>query len=85
MRLKPLKLPTRMEKNSGLVSWCYITKAIVVVKLLLYKLYYSNNILIYILISYQPYFLLLHKGQEAIKFYKPLPEKTNVTINTIIL
>ena len=62
MRLKPLKLPARIEKNSCLVSWCYITKAVVVVKFLLYKLYYSDDILVCILISYQPYFLLLYKG-----------------------
>ena len=62
MHLKPPKLPTRMEKNSSLVSWCYITKAIVVVKLLPYKLYHGDDMLIYILISCQPYFLLLYKG-----------------------
>ena len=52
MRLKLPKLPARKEKNSCLVIWCYITKAVVVVKFLPYKLYYGDNILVCILISY---------------------------------
>jgi len=85
MRLKPPKLPARMEKNSSLGSWCHITKAVVVVKLLPYKLYYGDNVLICILIICQPYFLLLYKGQEAIKLCKPLLERASIAINAMIL
>jgi len=82
---KPVELLARVEDNSSVVGQCFITKLVVVIKLLLYKFYKCSNIFMAIVTSFKSCLLTLYKAKETIKLIKPLLEGSGVPINGTVL
>ena len=85
MLYKLVELLARIEDNSSTVGQCFITKLVVVIKLLLYKFYKYSNIFIAIATSFKSRLLTLYKAKEAIKLIKPLLKGSSVPINGAVL
>jgi len=82
---KPVELLTRVKDNSSAVGRCFITKPVVVIKLLLYKFYKCSNVLIAIATSFKSRLLTLHKAKKAVELIKPLLKGSGVSINGAVL
>jgi len=74
-----------VKDNSSAVGRCFITKLVVVIKLLLYKFYKHSNVLMAIATSFKSCLLTLHKAKEAVKLIKPLLKGSSIPINGAVL
>ena len=85
MLYKLVELLARVKDNSSVIGWCFITKPVVVIKLLPYKFYKYSNVLIAIATSFKSRLLTLYKAKEAIKLIKLLLKGSSVPINGAVL
>ena len=68
-----------------MVGWNFITKPVIVIKLLLYKFYKHSNVFITIATSFKSCLLTLYKAKKAIKLIKPLLKGSSIPIDGAIL